>query len=65
MMVIEPISRDAVIYASPLSSPTHTPKLNYLTTKAPNFAPIGIMTTLAFSQLKPLSHGHTWGEVVR
>jgi branched-chain amino acid transport system permease protein len=55
-MIIDPIIRDAVIFASMLSLLTLGLTLTYLTTKVPNFAhgsfaSIGMMSMLTFTQL--------------
>jgi branched-chain amino acid transport system permease protein len=59
-MIIDPIIRDAVIFASMLSLLTLGLTLTYLTTKVPNFAhgsfaSIGMMSMLTFTQLYGLN----------
>jgi len=60
MITVEPIIRDAVIFASMLSLLTLGLTLTYLTTKVPNFAhgsfaSIGMMSMLTFTQVYNLN----------
>jgi hypothetical protein len=55
MAVIEPTSPVEVIFSRPLSSLTHTLTLSNVATEAPDFASIGMMSVITFSQLYGLN----------
>jgi hypothetical protein len=55
MAVIEPTSPVEVIFSRPLSSLTHTLTLSYMATEVSDFASIGMMSVITFSQLYGLN----------